>query len=144
MGRKILVAYDGSDLSKQAIIEAKRQTLASKGGVIHLVTVVTPGISSNNTAVSGNLSMQDTEAIFPVLENVKKDLEADSYHVRSEIITDFSQKNPGVAICDYAIEHDIELIIVGNRGLSNLRKLILGSVSNVIVQRASCKVLVIK
>ncbi|MHA6251574.1 universal stress protein [Oceanobacillus sp. CAU 1775] len=144
MGRNILVAYDGSELSKQAIIEAKRQTAVGKEGIIYIATVVTPGISSNNTAVAGNLSMKDTELIFPELESVKNELVAEGYLVHSEILTDFSQKNPGVAICDFAEEKDIDLIIVGNRGLSNLRKMILGSVSNAIVQRASCKVLVIK
>lgn len=144
MGRKILVAYDGSDISKAAIDEAKIQARLDENTEIHIVTVVTPGISSNNTAVAGNISMNDAEAIYPELEKVKHSLEQQGYKIKIEIITDFAQKNPGVAICDYAEEYEIDQIIVGNRGLSNLKILLLGSVSNSIVQRATCHVLVIK
>lgn len=144
MGRKILVAYDGSDLGEAAIEEAKLQSKVVENSEIHIVTVVTPGITSNNTAAAGNLSMNETEKIYPELEKIKVGLEEPGLKIKTKIITDFSQKNPGVAICDYAAEAEINLIVVGNRGLSNLKVLLLGSVSNVIVQRASCQVLVIK
>lgn len=144
MGRKILVAYDGSDLSKETIEAAKIQVKLYEKAEIHIVTVVTPGISSNNTAVAGNISMNEAEAIYPELERVKQSLEQLGCEIKIEIITDFAQKNPGVAICDYAEENEIDQIIVGNRGLSNLKILLLGSVSNTIVQRANCQVLVIK
>lgn len=144
MARKILVAYDGSDLSNATIEEAKNQAKLYDKVEIHIVTVVTPGISSNNTAVAGNISMNDAEAIYPELEGVKQNLEQLGFNIKIEIITDFAQKNPGVAICDYAEENEIDQIIVGNRGLSNLKVLLLGSVSNTIVQRANCQVLVIK
>lgn len=144
MGRKILVAYDGSDLGKAAIEEAKNQAKIYDKAEIYIVTVVTPGISSNNTAVAGNISMNDAEAVYPELERIKQELEQLGFTIKMEIITDFSQKNPGVAICDYAEENEMDQIIVGNRGLSNLKVLLLGSVSNTIVQRANCHVLVIK
>jgi len=142
--RKILVAYDGSELSKSALDEAKRQTKLDINSEIHIVTVVTPGISTNNTAIAGNLSMNDTETIFPLIDKLKQELKDAGYHAKMKIITDFSQRNPGVEICNYAEENDITLIVVGNRAQSNLKKLFLGSVSNVIVQRANCQVLVIK
>lgn len=144
MSRKILVAYDGSDLSKLAIDEAKVQAKFGEDPEIHVVTVVTPGISSNNTAVSGNLSMSDAEKLYPELEKIKDELKGFSLQVKTQIITDFSQKNPGIAISDYAEENDIDLIIVGHRGLSNLKKLLMGSVSSTIVQRATCHVLIVK
>lgn len=144
MGRKILVAYDSSDLSREAIEEAKRQSSLSDDAVIHIVTVVTPGISSNNTAASGNLSMDEVELLYPELEEIKKDLDKSGVKAIIKVLTDFSQKNPGIAICEYAKEEEIDQIIVGSRGLSNLKIMLLGSVSNIIVQRASCHVLVIK
>ncbi|MFD1608035.1 universal stress protein [Oceanobacillus luteolus] len=144
MVRKILVAYDGSELSKKAIEEAKIQAKTVKDAKIYVVTVVTLGISSNTTAVAGNLSMKDAEILYPRLENIKEELQASGQIVETEIITDFSQKNPAVALCDFAEENDINMIIVGHRGLSNLQKLFLGSVSGTIVQRAKCQVLIIK
>lgn len=144
MSRKILVAYDSSDLSRKAVGEAKYQAKLSESPEIHIVTVVTPGISSNTTAVSGNLSMSDAEKIYPELEELKKELEDSGLQVKTQIITDFSQKNPGVAISDYAEENEIDLIIVGHRGLSNLKKLFMGSVSSTILQRAATPVLIVK
>ena len=144
MGRKILVAYDSSDLSRKAIEEAKRQSSLSDDAEIHIVTVVTPGISSNNTAASGNLSMDEAELFYPKLEEIKEELVKLGIRAIIKILTDFSQKNPGIAICEYAKEEEINQIIVGSRGLSNLKIMLLGSVSNIIVQRANCHVLVIK
>lgn len=144
MGRKILVAYDNSKLSVKAIEAAKVQANLVDDTEITIVTVVTPGISSNTTAVAGNVSMKDAEVIYPKLNRIKEQLKTLGYKVETEIITDFSQKNPGIAICDYAEENKVDMIIVGHRGLSNLKILFLGSVSNAIVQRANCQVLIIK
>ncbi|WP_156854739.1 universal stress protein [Oceanobacillus sp. AG] len=144
MGRKILVAYDTSLLSRKAIDEAKIQAKLVEDSHLYIVTVVTPGITSNSTAASGNLSMNDAELIYPKLEEIKKELQGNGFNVHTEIITDFSQRNPGVAICDYVEEHAIDMVVVGHRGLSNLKRLFLGSVSSTIVQRAASKVLVIK
>lgn len=144
MGRKLLVAYDGSDLSKKALEEVTIQAGLVDDSVIHIITVVTPGISSNTTAVNGNLSMADAEIIYPELESIQTQLQESGFQVKIEIITDFSQKNPGLAICDYAEEEQMDMIIVGHRGLSNLKKLFMGSVSSAIVQWASCQVLIIK
>ncbi|MEI3598207.1 MULTISPECIES: universal stress protein [unclassified Oceanobacillus] len=144
MGRKILVAYDTSLLSRKAIDEAKIQAKLVEDSHLYIVTVVTPGITSNSTAASGNLSMNDAELIYPKLEEIKKELQGNGFNVHTEIITDFSQRNPGVAICDYVEEHAIDMVVVGHRGLSNLKRLFLGSVSSTIVQRAASQVLVIK
>lgn len=143
MVRRIVVAYDSSDLSRKAIEEAKVQATLTEDTMIDLVTVVTPGITSNDTAANGNLSMSDAEKMYPELNKIKGQLEAEGYRANVEIITDFSQKNPGVALCDYAEDKMASLIIVGHRGLSNLKKLFLGSVSSSIVQRATCHVLII-
>jgi nucleotide-binding universal stress UspA family protein len=143
MKRKILVAYDGSPLSKKAIDEAKVQAKAADHAEIHIVTIVTPGITSNDTAANGNLSSSDAERMLPELEKLQEDLEALNYDIKVEMISDFSQRNPGFAIYEYADEKKIDLIIVGHRGLSNLKKLFLGSVSSTIAQNADCNVLII-
>lgn len=47
-------------------------------------------------------------------------------------------------ILDYAQEEQVDLIIVGSRGLSQIRNLLLGSVSSKIIHYAHCSVLVVK
>ena len=51
---------------------------------------------------------------------------------------------PDEALTDYATANDIDLIIIGNRGLSGIKKMIMGSVSQKVTNHAECAVLVIK
>lgn len=144
MDRKILVSYDGSASSKKAIEEAKIQASLPAKAEVHIISVVTPGIKSNDTAIAGNISMSDAEFLLPGLQQIKKEMEASGIVTVTDIRTDFSQSNPGKSICEYALANDIDLIIVGHRGISNIKSLLLGSVSNTIVQNAKCPVLIVK
>jgi nucleotide-binding universal stress UspA family protein len=47
-------------------------------------------------------------------------------------------------ILEYLEEHNINLIVVGTRGRSGIKKMLLGSVASGLVTYASCPVLVIK
>jgi nucleotide-binding universal stress UspA family protein len=60
--------------------------------------------------------------------------------------TEFRQLlgNPGKAICKAAQQWGADLIVIGNRGRSGLSELVLGSVSNHVMHRAPCSVLVLK
>ena len=51
--------------------------------------------------------------------------------------------NPRDIICDYAKENDIDLIVMGRRGLSGIRGA-LGSVSTAVLRGTDLPVLVIK
>ncbi|HET7615575.1 MAG TPA: universal stress protein [Bacillales bacterium] len=44
----------------------------------------------------------------------------------------------------YAVVNETDLIVIGSRGLSGLKKLVLGSVSEKVVGKAHCPVLVVK
>ena len=50
--------------------------------------------------------------------------------------------NPAEEIVRYADEHGIDLIVIGSRGRGRMAALLLGSVSNKVVQHTSCPVLV--
>ncbi|KZE68984.1 hypothetical protein AWM68_01580 [Fictibacillus phosphorivorans] len=52
--------------------------------------------------------------------------------------------DPPVTICGYADSHNIDLIVIGNRGHSGFKKLFLGSVSQKVVSNAHQPVLVAK
>lgn len=62
------------------------------------------------------------------------------------VTTEFRQLigNPATAICKAAQEWGADLILIGNRGRSGLSELVLGSVSNHVMHRAPCAVLVMK
>ena len=50
---------------------------------------------------------------------------------------------PGSAICQVASEHNVNLIVMGNRDRSTLKERVPGSVSNYIVHHAPCSVIIV-
>ncbi len=51
---------------------------------------------------------------------------------------------PSHDLCDFAVDHDVDLIIVGHSGKGTLKKLLTGSVSESVMKRAEMDVLVVK
>jgi nucleotide-binding universal stress UspA family protein len=55
-----------------------------------------------------------------------------------------SQGNPGRAICDLARTWGADYIVMGRQGHSALSEFVLGSVSNYVLDHASCSVLIVQ
>ncbi len=62
------------------------------------------------------------------------------------INTEFHQlvDSPGRRICEFAEAEKIDLIVMGRRGLSGVNEFLMGSVSNYVLHRAPCSVLIDK
>lgn len=52
--------------------------------------------------------------------------------------------DPGPTIVDYANSQNVDLVIIGSRGLNSLQEMVLGSVSHKVVKRVKAPVLVVK
>lgn len=52
--------------------------------------------------------------------------------------------SPAVVILDFAKSNDMDLIIMGSRGLGVVKGVLLGSVSQYVVEQSECPVLVVK
>lgn len=144
MKKKILVAYDGSDLSKKAVKEAERHVLESADTAVHVISVVKPTGPVTNANVNRQIGDELKKQYEEDMAKIKKEIEADGVIVTTDVIVGEPEENPAISITNYAEEHDMDLIIVGSRGLGNVKKLFLGSVSNNVVQHAKCPVLVMK
>ncbi|SDJ36287.1 universal stress protein [Salimicrobium halophilum] len=145
MTKKILVAYDGSDLSKQAVQEAKKQACDAPEKEIHVISVVNTTGPVTNATMAEAVGKELAERFETEMEALKTELETDdSITVKTEIKVGEAEGNPGEKICAYAEEHDVDLIVLGSRGLGGVRKFLLGSVSNNVVQKATKPVLIIK
>ena len=70
------------------------------------------------------------------------DAEKDGVKVRGEIVENVSSVVE--SIVDYAEEWKVDMIVVGTRGLTGFKKLLLGSVSTALVSHAPCSVLVVR
>ena len=122
---RILVGVDGSDNSTWALIEAI--SIAKKfSGYVKVITVYKRGSIDEATKTQLKAKQLLGE------EEIDSSLEA------------ILGSNPSRALVDTAYMEEIDLIIVGSRGLGNAAAFILGSVSKQVVSKASCDVLVVK
>jgi nucleotide-binding universal stress UspA family protein len=65
-----------------------------------------------------------------------------SKELKTEIVE--GAKSVAATIMEYAESENIDLIIIGSRGRTSFKKLLLGSVSSSIIKNAHCAVLVIR
>jgi len=133
---KILFAYDGSDESRRALRYASR--LSERDNVI-VLSVATKLIEAPSTT-------QFTEPGHGP-ENVQEGLE-DVREIMGDagIDAEYISKigNPAAEILSTAETRDVELIVVGRRGLHTIQRFLLGSVADRVVEHATCDVLVVK
>ncbi|WP_102345197.1 universal stress protein [Bacillus sp. Marseille-P3661] len=140
---RILVAYDGSDLSKKALEMAI--TLAKQDERIQVDVV---GVSNPPTAASmGSYGIYSQELIEELKVSAAKSLD-DVKVMLSELpnkaFAVVLEGNPGKVIVEFANKNSSDLIVMGSRGLNGLAELFLGSTSHYVVQRAHCPVFIVK
>ena len=68
--------------------------------------------------------------------------EATAAGVKTEFTQEFG--TPGNTICDLAQTWSAELILIGSRGLTGIKEMFLGSVSNYVTHHSPCSVLVVR
>jgi nucleotide-binding universal stress UspA family protein len=149
--RKILVAVDGSSASMKALqyaahlaeLEANNAELI----LVHVVEDVKQGGAIGLQAKYGNVRLVEgfkrarREAAFKWLRQIEEAARKKGIRIKSEVLDGDSKAE---VIIDYASENAIDLIVVGSRGLTGFKRLLLGSVANAIVGNAPCPVMVVR
>ena len=136
---KILVAVDYSEISDRAVLAARDLALLSKGEVwvLHL--------REREIAVKTGLAMMDeteNDAKAMVSAVVEKLAEA-GLKAHGEVRTTLF----GYAardIVDDAIEHDVDVIVMGSRGRNDLTGFILGSTAHKVIHLTDRPVLIVR
>ena len=141
--KKILVAYDGSPHSKQALNWAIDLSLLSEARVV--AVKVFEGsqflIASDTTAhkvveTLERLRREDQELLDEAVSIGKS---------RGVTVTGESlHGNIAEQIISYAREHGVDLIVVGTKGHGVLEELLMGSVTRNLISLAHIPVLVVK
>jgi nucleotide-binding universal stress UspA family protein len=144
MLRRILVAFDGSPQAHRALSEATELTQASNAQLTVLTVVPEPQLWAMETgffappADVGELEEQDKVSYLYML-NKAVDAAPDDLSVRGVL----RQGSAGPAIVEEAITGHHDLIVMGSRGRGELRSLLLGSVSNRVLQSGDVPVLAV-
>ena len=138
MIKTILVPVDGSDSSDRAVAQAI--SIADLcNSKLHFLYVA----NINQLAINACLSDAILAAVKKAGEVI---LDRAVNMVPSEIQYEtFSETgSPAATILEFEKQHKIDLVVMGSRGLGLVKGVLLGSVSQYIVEQSSCPVLVVK
>jgi nucleotide-binding universal stress UspA family protein len=137
---KILVAVDSSDASMDA---ADYATAISKkyNAELYALHVIHADVDLYWPHVTTEFTRNMRNEGEKYLNKVKVKANEKDIHIETEII---SSKDISGGILDFAEENNIDLIVIGTRGRSGFKRLLLGSVASHVVTYAHCPVLVIK
>jgi len=75
-------------------------------------------------------------------DKIKEKISENNIQLKTEVVV--SPTSVVAAIVDYAEHEDVDLIVIGSRGRSGFKKLLLGSTASGVVTYAACPVLVVK
>ena len=146
--RKILVAYDGSPQSKEALDWAIDLSLPSKAQVCVAKVIEAMSIGDMTTLYEAGSSDDLVAYIEEVKETDRRLLEDAMATVGQRkgvaITTALLNGNIAAALIKYAKENDMDMIVAGTKGHGVLEGLLMGSVTRNLVSLSPLPVLVVK
>ncbi|MBB6671756.1 universal stress protein [Cohnella nanjingensis] len=140
---RILAAFDGSELAEKALRHAV--DLAERKPGTHLTVVhvrqrpVVFGAAGYGFVQPEGLEQEIAAHESALLARIQQWTEPLAY-AEIAVLTGL----PAPAILAHAAARNCDLIVMGSRGLTTLKEIMLGSVSHHVVQRATVPVLVVK
>lgn len=136
--RKILMAYDGSEASINALDQAASLVLASEGAELTIINVMqVPEVG---------IEMAGVNEVMGLLEEAAEDLasEAAGQAQRAGIkaCTVLRRGTPYIEISELAEQEGSDLIVTGRRGISRLERALMGSVTSRVIAHTQRDVMV--
>jgi nucleotide-binding universal stress UspA family protein len=143
--KKILVAFDGS---KHATYSAHKaiELAKSLGAGLTIVYIVSPpnyiDLGYANVGVMNEIESKEKKHAQRLVDKVKNKAIDSDIIVKTDILVGYT---PVVkAIVEYAERNKMDLIVLGSRGMTGFKKMLLGSVASGVVTYAHCPVMVVK
>lgn len=142
--KKILVPLDGSDYSLSAAGYAINLAAMTGAKVVCIHAVATLPYMEHKSGI---------DILTPYLEEAGRHAErwysqvnemASEKGIQVESETLFNVASVADTIVQYAREHGIDLIVMGTKGRTGLKKRLLGSVASGVASHAGCPVLVVR
>ncbi|MDR5867584.1 universal stress protein [Halomonas koreensis] len=145
MFHSILVPIDGSEGSRLALCVACKLARQEDG---RLLLLHVPEALPHEPLLVWGIGAVPTEASLEKRQQVGRDLlerageEARTLGVE-QVEPLLAQGDPSQAILSAAEEHGVEAIVMGSRGLGDLKGLVVGSVSHKVSHGAECRVITV-
>lgn len=147
MYQKILIATDGSTLSRKAVSSGLQLAALTGAGIVALKVVPRYPISyfEGGVALSVNnvadVEKQWAEAAMAVVEKVKDAAEAEGIKAKAMTVSsDFTAE----AIINAAKKHKCDLIVMASHGRRGMKRLLMGSETMHVLTHSHIPVLVLR
>ena len=137
--RTILVATDFSDTAAAGVDWAVELAGVLEARIEHIHALLEPSRATDFVPSPPDFTEAQQEAASGRLNEITAKVEEMDIEVASELKLGV----PSQVILDTAVEKRADLIVIGTRGLSGLRHLLLGSTAERVVQHAHCPVLTV-
>jgi len=139
--KSLLVAVDGSEFSDKAVRYACAMG-SSLGAEVVLLHVVPMLVSA--TPYHDTISDQPFLALQKVGEDILAKAKEIAVALKCEVTELISHGDPANKIVDIATERNADLIIMGSRGVSGIKRLFVGSISDKVMNQAPCPVMIVR
>ena len=146
--KKILVPLDGSKNSLRALKESINLSKFTNSQIVGIY-VIPEDISSLplieilqplSTLRPAGFQKRISKYGSKIMTTAKEICQKNKIKFSGKIL----EGNPGYDIVKYSKINKIDLIVIGSRGKGPTKEIFLGSVSNYVVQKAKCPVMIIK
>ena len=134
--KKILVGFDGSEGAEQALNRAMMM-INTYGELILLAVVPSP---DEKTFVDEDMYQNLKRKAKNLVDNLITDIGQHEYNVTGIV----EEGDPASIIIDIASRENVDLIVLGSKGQSELGQYLIGSVANKVVQYAAKPVMVVR
>jgi nucleotide-binding universal stress UspA family protein len=152
---KILVALDGSGHSLRALDDAIQVAKKFHGKItlmhVYSVTVAPVMVPEPSTLTPSGMPVVTPAEVSKIVEATRKvgnrilaDAAEKAKAEKLQVKTMLKEGNTVQEIVRVAEEGKFDLIVMGVRGISKIRELLLGSVSEGVIRHAHCPVMVVK
>ncbi len=139
MLKTILVALDGSETAERVIQVLQELQLQPATKII--LSQVIPPPESDLELVADRPHIQSQDVPY---RQIEKQLQSYQTKLPGESELEIVTGDPAEEIIRLANIYKADLIVIGSRGLTGVKRIIQGSVSSQVVEEAPCSVLVVK
>ncbi|MDH3359191.1 MAG: universal stress protein [Desulfobacteraceae bacterium] len=136
-GERILVALDGSEFT-DAIVDQAISMGRICNSVIYAISVM--AFFPESLAIAPQLEEEMAKKTRKFLEIVKKKVEKENLTCETIVRLD---PQPYLPIVEEAKKKNVDLIVMGTRGMTGLKRVFLGSVAQKVIGYAPCPVMVV-
>ena len=137
----ILVPVDGSSAADRALNRAiaLAEAFSAKLTIVYIVDLNTHMSAFEQVSGGGYIPEEIKQKGYCVLRDAERRLPSS---LTADLLLEIG--NPARRILNIAEDKHVDLIVMGSRGLSKAKQILLGSVSQSVLIRAECPVMIIR